>query len=356
MSARRVQASSRVTTRVARVVRVALGLAALALAAGACGESVVEIEAQPMPSFPGEELFTTGTPPVTAPGETSRTTAGSAVGAAGATATTVAPSTTTAAAPAIEREVRQVTLQPGDCVVWERADTKAALAPVRVDCAMTHLAEVTAMVDLSSAAATTADYPGADTWDSFVQSVCRREAQTRLGRHDPAGRLAIQAFHPGPVGWKAGERTIYCLVTARSTRLDPVTLEAAVPFTGRAAELDQTLLFAAGTCVATDVDGRLDQVVACTSRHQYEVSGSVDVSAKAATMPADRDAWRAVVAEDCRIVSTTYLRREPRSTEAVFWSVLGEESWNAGRRKLECVLAQVDTAGAPVVRTASLRG
>ncbi len=330
--------------RLVRFRSVAGVLSTAILVASACSTPVEEFPSAPAPTFDDLTFFdaAAGAPGTEGAAPTPETTAP-------ATATTTSTATTVA------REVRPTALAVGDCVTWNRSDPTSVLTPQEVDCAASHLGEVTATIDLSSAAAATAAYPEADAWDAFVQSACRQEAITHLGRHDPAGRFAVQAFRPGPDGWAAGDRFVVCLVTARDSRVDPITLEAAVPFTGRAAEIEQTLLFDPGTCLVVDAEGRLDAAVPCGQAHQLEVSGTVDVTAEATTMPADRVAWRDLVADDCRKVTAAYLGRDPRPTEGVFWSMLTTESWDAGRRELECVVAELDANGAPVTRTAPLR-
>ena len=67
--------------------------------------------------------------------------------------------------------------------------------------------------------------------------------------------------------------------------------------------------------------------------------------------------WDAIDRTDCVAVASQYLRRAYRAgVGSMAWAFQIEvESWNAGSRRTNCVLARVNTSGEPVARTGSLK-
>jgi hypothetical protein len=235
---------------------------------------------------------------------------------------------------------------PGTCLTWARPD---AADTAVVDCAQPHLFEQAGTVVLADLT----DLPDDRGWRQLVNERCTPVVMTYLGgRFDPDGRFRVGALKPSPTKWEQGDRELRCGLQSASRS------GALYPMTGRVAESDQSAVQPAGTCLA--IDGRtIGDPVDCAGPHAVETVGIVDLAAKfpdAFPAVADQDAF---LQPECTRIAAEYAGGAEAITAkklTVYWDNLGEASWAAGTRKVNCNLAALlpDRSGfAPV--TGSVR-
>jgi hypothetical protein len=253
-------------------------------------------------------------------------------------------------APPEEPEVIEVPAPPatpGTCLTWNRAD---AADTALVDCAQPHLFEQAGTVQLTDQV----ELPSDATWRQLVDERCGPVVLTYLdGVFDPEGRYRVGALKPSPSRWAAGDRELRCGLQSASRS------GALYPMTGRVADSDQSAVEEPGVCLA--IDGpRVGDPVDCAGPHALEAVGIVDLSEnfpEGFPAVADQDAF---LQPRCTEVAAQYAGGENAVAEkglTVYWNNIGEASWAAGSRRVNCNVAALlpDRTGfAPV--TGSVTG
>jgi hypothetical protein len=261
---------------------------------------------------------------------------------------TLTPSTVDAIAAGVttttDYHLTRRTYSAGQCVTWSQDDDRDTRPTRVVPCDQPHLIEMThrARADGFGAA-----YPGNAVLDEYVTDRCEPFLREQLATHwDPDGRFYPGAVMPSRESWLDGDRDIWCGIQARTSwfassgRLDE--------WTGVAEHQDQSLLIAAGTCVA-EVDGT-SRAVDCHTPHVYEVTGVATVAPTVTRYPVDSVQWQRAVGDQCARLGTVYLGHPPKRPIASGWLQISAKSWDAGRRVAECMVAKY--AGAEPVPVA----
>lgn len=232
---------------------------------------------------------------------------------------------------------------PGTCLNWTRPD---AADTAVVDCAQPHLFEQAGSVLLTDQAL----LPDDQAMRQLVKERCTPVVVSYLGgQFDPVGRYRVGALKPSPAKWDQGDRELRCGIQSASRS------GALYPLTGKAAESDQSNVQQPGTCLA--IDGlNIGDPVSCDGAHAVETVGIVDLSAQFPDaypqVTPDQDAY---LQPECLRIATEYAGSPEAITSkglTVYWDNLGEASWAAGTRKVNCNLAALlpDKSGfAPVV-------
>jgi hypothetical protein len=232
----------------------------------------------------------------------------------------------------------------GDCVTWpvdrgDQVDTKV------VPCSAPHFMEVTGHALMPDQGG----YPSDAAWAAFsATGACASEGRQYLRTFDPHGRFGIGFIRPLPDAWSQGDREVWCSFDLKS----PTAAEVA--FTGRLQDLDQSFVFPVGTCM-TITDTTI--VLPCTSSHESEVVGIIDLS----TYPADPTPaqWNDIsFASLCRQAAGAYLGRPLTETRALStWAPpIQVDSWSVGTRKTNCLLTHYGLDGKPIPTIGSAKG
>jgi hypothetical protein len=213
-----------------------------------------------------------------------------------------------------------------------------------VPCDQPHLIELTGAVPLPEEPATLR----AEDWPALVEARCTPPAERYLGGPlDPDGRYRVSVLAPDPEAWRAGDKDLWCGLSANW--LDPALAATPPPsdntnrrrpptaFTGSVKDGPQFWSYRPGDCV-----GPLSRaVVPCTRPHEYEVTGEL-------TLP-DRDqppaetgegSWDDVVGEPCGARAAAYLGHEPAAPWSAGWVPVSAGSWAAGKRTVTCMVGQ----------------
>ncbi len=251
---------------------------------------------------------------------------------------TLTPSTVDAIAAGVttttDYHLTRRTYTAGQCVTWSQDDDRDTRPTRVVPCDQPHIIEMTR---LARADGFGAAYPGDAVLDKYVTDRCEPFLRERLGAPwDPDGRFYPGAVMPSRESWRGGDRDIWCGIQARTSWFSsPDRLDE---WTGVAAQQDQSLLIAAGTCVA--VDEGTNRAVDCNATHSYEVTGVATVAPTVTRYPVDEVQWRQVIGDQCARLGTAYLGHPPKAPVASGWLQISAHSWDAGRRVAECTVGK----------------
>ena len=163
----------------------------------------------------------------------------------------------------------------GDCLNWpDRTPDAAEL----VDCKDEHRFEVAASVDMrtfpGSEYGPDAAPPSQARIQQISQEQCSAAVRRYLGaRFDPNSRFTISMLWSGDKAWRqSGERRMLCGLQL------PGPNNQQLAFKGKVADVDQSKVWPAGTCLGIDptTNQPTDIPVDCAAPHAMEVTGSVE--------------------------------------------------------------------------------
>jgi len=241
--------------------------------------------------------------------------------------------------------------RPGDCATWDQSAGSGDRSPRIIACDQPHLIEITGRVDLSNRVA----FPSDADFETIKNQDCARLSEQFLGSPvDPGGRFQVSTIKPYPSTWAQGGKEVWCgfVATPRNVHDDPFLHP---PFTGTVKGQDQTYLWGTGSCLALEA-AKIAGAVPCDQPHAYEVAGHVDASVFRTGPPAaDPSAWNSRLGAACNTVAKAYASTPFPAGVQVAVLPFPAESWAAGRRTAECVLARPDAAGQPTTLLAALR-
>ena len=227
--------------------------------------------------------------------------------------------------------------KPGDCLTWpDNAPDAAAI----VDCMAEHRFEVADSVDMGT-------YPGMEYGPDAeppsparIQEIsleqCEPAVERYLGpRYDPNSRFSISLLWAGDKAWKqSGERRMLCGLQL------PGPGNQQLMFTGRVADLDQSKVWPAGTCLGIDpaTNQPNDAPVDCSAPHAMEVTGAVNLAERfpdGLPTEADQDAF---IKEVCTSLTDAYLAPTQLrdTTLTLIYATVSFPSWTAGSRQVSC--------------------
>jgi predicted heme/steroid binding protein len=225
----------------------------------------------------------------------------------------------------------------GDCLNWPDRTPDAAQL---VDCGGEHRFEVAESVDMrtfpGSEYGPDAAPPSAARIQQISQEQCSAAVKRYLGaRFDPNSRFTISMLWSGDKAWKqSGERRMLCGLQL------PGPNNQQLAFTGKVAEIDQSKVWPAGTCLGIDpaTNQPTDIPVDCAAPHAMEVTGAVNVAEKfpgALPAEADQDAF---IKDTCTKMTDAYLAPIPlrNTTLTLIYSTISLPSWSAGSHQVSC--------------------
>ncbi len=225
----------------------------------------------------------------------------------------------------------------GDCLTWpENAPDQATI----VDCAEDHRFEVAESVDMGA-------FPGAEYGpdaappspariQQISQEQCQAAVQRYLGpKFDPNSRFAVSMLWAGDKAWKqSGERRMLCGLQAPG----PDNQQLATK--GKVAEVDQSKVWPAGTCLGIDPASNqpIDVPVDCAAPHAMEITGIVNLAEKfpdALPAEADQDLF---IKDACTRLTDAFLApiQLRTTTLTLIYSTVSLPSWTAGSRQVAC--------------------
>lgn len=227
--------------------------------------------------------------------------------------------------------------KPGDCLNWPDNAPDAATI---VDCAGEHRFEVADTVDMRT-------YPGSEYGPDAAPPTVARIQQISLEqcepaverylatRYDPNSRFSISLLWAGDRAWKqSGERRMLCGLQL------PGPGNQQLVFTGKVADLDQSKVWPAGTCLGIDpaTNQPTDTPADCSAPHAMEVTGAVNLAEQfPGGLPPEPD-QDAFIKDACTRMTDAYLApvQLRDTTLTLIYSTVSLPSWNAGSRQVSC--------------------
>lgn len=227
--------------------------------------------------------------------------------------------------------------KPGDCLTWPDNSPDAAAI---VDCKEDHRFEVAESVD-------TRAYPGSEYGPDAappaperIQQISLEQCEPAVKRYlrekyDPNSRFTVSLLWAGDKAWKhSGERRMLCGLQL------PGAAGQQLVFKGKVADLDQSKVWPAGTCLGIDpaTNQPTDVPVDCAAPHAMEVTGTINL---AETYPdglppeQDQDTF---IKDLCNKMTDAYLApvQLRDTTLTLIYSTVSLPSWTAGSRQVTC--------------------
>jgi predicted heme/steroid binding protein len=225
----------------------------------------------------------------------------------------------------------------GTCLNWPERTPDAAEI---VDCKDEHRFEVAESVDMrtfpGSEYGPDAAPPSATRIQQISQEQCSAAVKRYLGnRFDPNSRFTISMLWSGDKAWRqSGERRMLCGLQL------PGPNNQQLAFKGKVADVDQSKVWPAGTCLGIDptTNQPTDIPVDCAAPHAMEVTGAVNLAEKfpqALPPEPDQDAF---IKDACTRMTDAYLAPiQLRSTTlTLIYSTISLPSWSAGSHQVSC--------------------
>jgi predicted heme/steroid binding protein len=193
--------------------------------------------------------------------------------------------------------------------------------------------------------ASNAAAPSAARIQQITQEQCQPAVKSYLGiKYDPNSRFGVGMMWPGTKAWSAGERRMLCGLQLPGPGKQPQAVK------GRVADVDQSKVWAAGTCIGieTAINEPTDVPVDCVAPHAMEVTGTVNLADKfpdALPPEADRDGF---VNDACTKMTDAYLAPAQlrATTLTLTHGPMTLQSWSAGSRQVACFVgATLGTGG-----------
>lgn len=225
----------------------------------------------------------------------------------------------------------------GSCLTWPDKSPDAASI---VDCKGDHKFEVAESVDMRTYPGTEYGPNAAPPSAARIQQISLEQCQPAVERYlgskfDPNSKFSISMLWSGDKAWKQdGERRMLCGLQL------PGTDNQQTAFKGRVAEIDQSKVWPAGTCLGIDppTNQPTDIPVDCGAPHAMEVTGAVNLAEKfSGGLPSDAE-QDAFIKDACTRMTDAYLAPlQLRSTTlTLIYSTISLPSWTAGSHQVAC--------------------
>jgi predicted heme/steroid binding protein len=225
----------------------------------------------------------------------------------------------------------------GDCLSWPDRTPDAA---EMVDCKDDHRFEVAQSVDMrtfpGSEYGPDAAPPSPARIQQISQEQCSAAVKRYLGaRFDPNSRFTVSMLWSGDKAWRqSGERRMLCGLQL------PGPNNQQLSFKGKVADVDQSKVWPAGTCLGIDpsTNQPTDIPVDCAAPHAMEVTGAVNLAEKfPQTLPPEPE-QDSFIKDACTRMTDAYLAPiQLRSTTlTLIYSTISLPSWSAGSHQVSC--------------------
>ncbi len=225
----------------------------------------------------------------------------------------------------------------GDCLSWPDRTPDAAEI---VDCKDDHRFEVAETVDMrtfpGSEYGPDAAPPSPARIQQISQEQCSAAVKRYLGaRFDPNSRFTVSMLWSGDKAWRqSGERRMLCGLQL------PGPNNQQLAFKGKVADVDQSKVWPAGTCLGIDpsTNQPTDIPVDCAAPHAMEVTGAVNLAEKFPQALPPEPEQDSLIKDACTRMTDAYLAPiQLRSTTlTLIYSTISLPSWAAGSHQVSC--------------------
>jgi hypothetical protein len=203
----------------------------------------------------------------------------------------------------------------GTCLNWP---VNSPDRPSFVQCIDNHMFEVAKSVGMHN-----------------FQEPCQLAVRQYLGTHyDPNSRFTISVLWAGDAaGTQSSDRQLLCGLQLLGPDGQPTT------FSGRVAELDQSKVWPAGTCLGIDATNQsTDLPVDCSAPHAVEVTGTTNLAERFPGAPPTEPDQEAFIRDACTRTADTYLSPIALNSTGLVpkYNTVSPASWSAGSRQVSC--------------------
>jgi predicted heme/steroid binding protein len=225
----------------------------------------------------------------------------------------------------------------GDCLTWPEGNPDAASI---VKCSDDHRFEVAESLDMRT-------FPGSEYGPSAVppspariqqitQEQCEAAVRQYMGtKFDPNSKFSVSLLWSGDRAWRqSGDRRMLCGLQ------QPAPNNQQTAFKGKVADIDQSKVWPAGTCLGIDsaTNQPIDVPVDCAAPHAMEVTGTVNLAEKFPTaLPAEPE-QDGFIKDSCTKMTDAYLAptKLRTTTLTLIYPTVSLPSWAAGSREVAC--------------------
>ena len=168
------------------------------------------------------------------------------------------------------------------------------------------------------------------------QEQCEPAVRRYLGaKFDPNSKFTVSMLWAGDRAWRqSGERRMLCGLQLPGPNNQQAT------FKGKVADVDQSKVWPAGTCLGIDpaTNQPVDVPVDCVAPHAMEVTGTVNLAEKfPGGLPpeAEQDGY---IKDACTKMTDAYLApvKLRTTTLTLIYPTVSLPSWSAGNREVAC--------------------
>jgi predicted heme/steroid binding protein len=225
----------------------------------------------------------------------------------------------------------------GDCLMWPDGTPESASV---VGCTEDHRFEVAESIDMRTFPGSEYGPNAAPPSPARIQQISQEQCEAAVHRYlgtkfDPNSKFTISMLWSGDRAWRqAGERRMLCGLQL------PGPNNQQVAFKGKVADIDQSKVWPAGTCLGIDATTNqpVDVPVDCTAPHAMEVTGTVNLAEKFPNaLPAEPE-QDAFIKDACTRMTDAYLApvKLRTTTLTLIYPTLSLPSWSAGSREVAC--------------------
>ena len=225
----------------------------------------------------------------------------------------------------------------GECLNWPNQAPESASI---INCSAQHRFEVAASIDMrtfpGAEYAPSAEPPSPTRIQQISVEQCEPAVRRYLGtKFDPDSRFTVSMVWSGDRAWReAGQRRMLCGLELPGPNAELIA------FSGKVAEIDQSKIWPAGTCLGIDptLGQPVDVPVDCAAPHAMEVTGTVNLAEQFPDgMPTAGEQDDFAKAQ-CTVLTDTYLAplQLRTTTLTLIYPTVSLPSWSAGSRKVAC--------------------
>lgn len=225
----------------------------------------------------------------------------------------------------------------GDCLMWPDVTPESASI---VKCTDDHKFEVAESIDMrtfpGSEYGPNAAPPSPARIQQISQEQCEAAVRRYLGpKYDPNSKFSVSLLWAGDRAWRqSGERRMLC-----GLQMPGANNEQAA-FKGKVADVDQSKVWPAGTCLGIDSTANqpIDVPVDCKAPHAMEVTGTVNLAEKfTGPLPAEPE-QDGYIKDACTKMTDAYLApvKLRTTTLTLIYPTVALPSWSAGSREVAC--------------------
>jgi Septum formation len=225
----------------------------------------------------------------------------------------------------------------GNCLMWPDRMPEAANI---VDCKDEHRFEVAESIDMrtfpGSEYGPNASPPSPARIQQITQEQCEAAVRHYVGpKFDPNSKYTVSMLWSGDRAWRqSGERRMLCGLQLPGPNGEQLA------FKGKVAEIDQSKVWPAGTCLGIDptTNQPNDVPVDCAAPHAMEVTGTVNLAEKfPGALPAEPE-QDGFIKDACTKMTDAYLApvKLRNTTLTLIYPTISLPSWAAGSREVAC--------------------